>query len=99
MQVCGWGMCIVNSTRLDVKYFTAVYVNKRDVYEAANNSDNYITAYKAYISLPPNERHRLLNTPGAFVHWLRTELALLISQDKRVRQIFARPLWRHLSKI
>jgi hypothetical protein len=92
-------MCIVNSEALDVKYFTAVCLNKRDVYEAANNGDNFITAYKAFISLNPNDRHQLISKPGAFVTWLRTELALPDSQDKRVRTIFARPLWRHLCKI
>jgi len=91
-------MCIADATRLDLDYFTAVCLNKRDIYEAANNGDNFITAYKAFINLKPDERHRLLNVSGAFVHWLKTELALPDSQDKRVRQIFCRPLWRHLSK-
>ena len=28
---CGWGMCIVNSEKLDVKYFTSVCLNQQDV--------------------------------------------------------------------
>jgi hypothetical protein len=91
-------MCIVDSAKLDVTYFTAVCLNKQDVYEAANNGDNFITAYKAFTSLSPSTRQELFNKPGAFMHWCKTVLALPDSQDKRVRQIFARPVWRQMCK-
>jgi hypothetical protein len=92
-------MCIVNSRKLDVKYFTSVCLNKQDVYEAANNGDNFITTYKAWTSLTPEMRQNLFANPGDFMRWCKTELALPESQDKRVRQIFARLVWRQICKV
>jgi hypothetical protein len=91
-------MCIADVDRIDVRYFTAVCLNKQNVYEAASNGDNFITAYKAYISLDPTARAALFNETGRFVNWLKLELGLPSAQEKRIRQLFARPLWRYLCK-